>query len=247
MRWRGLARSRHADLPVARPLTLLNRSPGPETRRKSRFPGSSCVAGVSPGRSPFPATRDFYALQRASTRGFRGQSPRIFLSTRLSTMPVSLSPATEDSPPAHPQFCPQSAGGHTVFSRAPGSAARGWGSRPGFPAGVRSPGSRPGFAAGPSAVRAARASRRATRTPAAGASRPAGRRSRHPADDGRRTTAAISMTRTSTRPRLVPQAGSPAGARAGLLTQERQRIEYLQRSQVGQAIPGINNVRPLHA
>jgi hypothetical protein len=172
MRWRGLARSRHADLPVARPLTLLNRSPGPETRRKSRFPGSSCVAGVSPGRSPFPATRDFYALQRASTRGFRGQSPRIFLSTRLSTMPVSFSPATEDSPPAHPQFCPQSAGGHTVFSRAPGSAARGWGSRPGFaargsPPGfaarVRGPGSRPGRAQS-----AARASRRATRTPAAG-------------------------------------------------------------------------------
>jgi len=48
-----------ADLPIARPLTLLNRSPGPETRRNSRFPSPSCVAGVSPGRSPFPATREF--------------------------------------------------------------------------------------------------------------------------------------------------------------------------------------------
>ena len=70
MRWRGLARSRDADLPIARPLTPLNRSPGPETRRKTRFPGPSYVAGVSPGRSPFPATRDFYALRKASTRGF---------------------------------------------------------------------------------------------------------------------------------------------------------------------------------
>ena len=62
MRWRGPARFRHADLPIARPLTLLNRPPGPETHRNSRFPGPSCVAGVSPGRSPFPATREFVRL-----------------------------------------------------------------------------------------------------------------------------------------------------------------------------------------
>src|SRR5215469_12135021 len=59
MRWRGLARFRRADLPIARPLTLLNRPPGPETRRNSRFPGPSGAAGVSPGWSPFPATREF--------------------------------------------------------------------------------------------------------------------------------------------------------------------------------------------
>ena len=70
-----------------------------------------------------------------------------------------------------------------------------------------------------------------------GVSRPAERRSRHPAGDGQPTAAAISMTRTGTQPRLVPQAGSRPEPRAGLLTQERQRIEYLQRSQVGQGNP----------
>jgi hypothetical protein len=79
MRWRGPARFRHADLPVARPLTLLNRSPGPETRRNSRFPGLSRVAGVSPGRSPFPATREFLRSPEGQHKRFAPAISRIFL------------------------------------------------------------------------------------------------------------------------------------------------------------------------
>ena len=67
------------DQPYCWRRALLNQPPGPETRWKARSPGPSCAAGVSPGRSPFPVTRDFYCLRPAQHKRFPPAISRIFL------------------------------------------------------------------------------------------------------------------------------------------------------------------------
>jgi hypothetical protein len=110
MRWRGLARSHHADLPIARPLALIDRPPGPETRPKHRFPGSSCVAGVSPGWSPFPATREFVLPPQSQHKRFPPTISRIFLIHTSSTLPAPVIPRPRRISTIHPQPDPQAAG-----------------------------------------------------------------------------------------------------------------------------------------
>src|SRR5579863_1581913 len=83
MRWRGLTRSHGADLPIARPLTLINQSPGPETRLKYRFPDPSCVTRVSPGAVPVSGDKRISTpREKASTRGWAENLEIFCLSTR---------------------------------------------------------------------------------------------------------------------------------------------------------------------
>jgi len=72
MRWRGRARPRRADWPVAwSSPCAARRPPGPGTRARGRSPGSSRVPGVAPGWCPFPAVKALLLPPQAPRKALR--------------------------------------------------------------------------------------------------------------------------------------------------------------------------------
>jgi hypothetical protein len=72
MRWRGRARPRRADWPVAwSSPRAARRPPGPGTRARGRSPGSSRVPGVAPGWCPFPAVKALLLPPQAPRKALR--------------------------------------------------------------------------------------------------------------------------------------------------------------------------------
>ena len=74
----GLARSAAPAWPVARPARRRVRPPGPVTRVIYRFPGSSHVPGVSPGRCPCPTVKAFLRLTPVAAQGVKGNNSGFF-------------------------------------------------------------------------------------------------------------------------------------------------------------------------
>jgi hypothetical protein len=90
---------------------LIDRLLVPDSRRKRRFPGSSCVPGLPPDWCPSPAVTYFYPPGRVRHKGFRAMDSRFFTVHNSSTAEGQLSPVAGAFPPDRPQLSAQAASG----------------------------------------------------------------------------------------------------------------------------------------